>query len=70
MPADVLLLAISTSVLFPFNCLVYISVALVILMFLFLINEGSTVIGYAVVVSLPNNFYVLMYKDCILVRRS
>ena len=27
----------------------------------FLINEGSTVIGYALVVSLPNNFYVLMY---------
>ena len=45
MPADVLLLAISTSVLFPFEFLVYISVALVILMFCFLINEGSTVIG-------------------------
>ena len=34
------------------------------------ISEGSTVIGLAVVVSLPNNFYVFMYKDCILVRRS
>ena len=36
----------------------------------FLINEGSTIIGQAVVVSLPNNFYVFMYKDCILDRRS
>ena len=45
MPADVLLLAISTCVLFPFEFLVYISVALVILMFCFLINEGSTGIG-------------------------
>ena len=37
---------------------------------LFFINEGSTVIGQAIVVSLPNNFYAFMYKDCILVRRS
>ena len=52
-PTDVLLLAIWTSVLFPFDFLVYISVALVILfffndcfvLFCFLINEGSTVIG-------------------------
>ena len=35
MPAYVLLLAISTSVLFPFDFLVYISVALVILFFFF-----------------------------------
>ena len=45
MPADVLLLEIRTSVLFPFDFLVYISLALVILMFCFLINEGSIVIG-------------------------
>ena len=59
-------------VLFPLDCLVYTSVALVILFFLFcfLINEESTVIGLAVVVSLPNYFYVFVYKDCILVRRS
>ena len=37
-------------------------------LFCFLINKGFTVIGQAVVVSLPNNFYVFMYKDCILVR--
>ena len=41
---------INYPVLFPFNCLIYISVALVILMFcflfcFFLINKGSTVIG-------------------------
>ena len=48
-PAEVPLLAIWTSDLFPFNCLIYISAALVILMFclfvFFLINKGSTVIG-------------------------
>ena len=57
MPADVLLLAILASVLFPLDFLVCISVALVILfffndcfvfvlfLFFLLINEGSTVIG-------------------------
>ena len=30
-----------------------------VLFFCFLMNEGSTIIGQAVVVSLPNNFYVL-----------
>ena len=51
MPADVLLQAILTSVLFPFDFSSYISVALVIKFFffndllLFFINEGSTVIG-------------------------
>ena len=43
---------------------------IVLFCFVFLINEGCIVIGQAVVVSLPNNFYVFMYKDCILVRRS
>ena len=48
-PADVLLQAILTSVLFPFDFSSYISVALVIKFFfndllLFFINEGSTVI--------------------------
>ena len=51
MSTDVLLLAISTSLLFPFDFLVYISVALVpffistIVVVFFLINEGSTLIG-------------------------
>ena len=50
MPTDLLLLAIWTSVSFPFDVSFYISVALVIkfLFFkhIFFINEGSTVIGY------------------------
>ena len=50
MSTDVLLLAISTSLLFPFDVLVYISVALVpffisTIVVFFLINEVSTLIG-------------------------
>ena len=35
-----------------------------------LINEGSTVIGYVVVVSLPNNFFLMYSCTKIVVRRS
>ena len=72
MPVEVLLLAILTSVLFPFDfSYLYIrSFGYYFFQQLFFINEGSTVIGYAAVVSLPNNFHSFMYKDCILVRRS
>ena len=61
---------------FGFSCLYITSFSYsfffstIVLFFFFLINEGSTVIGQAVVVSLPNTFYVFMYKDCILVKGS